>query len=253
MKKKSLTMLLTGLLAVSLTGVGFASWIIVQGDEKLADGAVSVETVENKKVEIVPVWQDNDKDTVVGSYDTDYETSNTDLAKIDSEGKLTNFGDNQFSFGAPAASSTGWLRSDTTYKEILTLKLDVYVVANSDVCTGIDAVITPSSEFTSAVTKTYLTNVTAAVAEDPTTKTIGEGDSAKSYTVYTVTISTSWGAFWESQNPYKFYTAAGKNASTEITVDGEKMTYAEHAEEYLGDLYNTLNKATFSLTLTANV
>jgi len=31
------------------------------------------------------------------------------------------------------------------------------------------------------------------------------------------------------------------------------MTYAEHAEEYLGDLYNTLNKATFSLTLTANV
>ena len=36
MKRKSLATLLSGFLTVCLTGVGFASWLIVQGEEKEA-------------------------------------------------------------------------------------------------------------------------------------------------------------------------------------------------------------------------
>ena len=59
MKKKSLAALLSGLLTVSLTGVGFASWIIVQGDTKQVTGTVNVETISDKTTTITYDWANN--------------------------------------------------------------------------------------------------------------------------------------------------------------------------------------------------
>ena len=61
MKRKSLSLLLSGLLTVCLTGVGFASWLIVQGDEQQITGTVNVETISDVTTTITAKWQDNNK------------------------------------------------------------------------------------------------------------------------------------------------------------------------------------------------
>ena len=169
MKKKSLTMLLTSLLAVSLTGVGFASWIIVQGDEKAQEGSVSVETVETKKLTVTASWDEGN----------------------DIEGNK----DNVFSFGPTSSSNqTGWLRNSTMDEERLTLKLNVEVDNWENYGTGVTitaAAKANKDKFADAVTAGYITNIT-----------VGEYTAAESFSV---DISIDWGAKFHNENPYTYY------------------------------------------------
>lgn len=66
MKKKTLSVLLSGLLAVSLTGVGFAAWLITGGAEGSASGNVSVETVEDRRIKLVANSASDDANVVLG-------------------------------------------------------------------------------------------------------------------------------------------------------------------------------------------
>ena len=69
MKKKSLAALLSAFLTVCLTGVGFASWLIIGGDtETYKDGSIAVETVSDKrtKIESVSVKEGSNSTIVFG-------------------------------------------------------------------------------------------------------------------------------------------------------------------------------------------
>ena len=66
MKKKTLSVLLSSLLAVSLTGVGFAAWIIT-GDatDQTGNGTVSVETIDDRRVSLAKDDSKTNDTTVV--------------------------------------------------------------------------------------------------------------------------------------------------------------------------------------------
>ena len=110
MKKKSLAALLSGLLTVSLTGVGFASWIIVSDASKtLADvGSVTVEAVEDRRLSV--------------------------------DASIT---DGNVKFGPKEAKSEGWLitTSTLTAQEDLTFTFSV-TVSNSNYLDYLSVAIT---------------------------------------------------------------------------------------------------------------
>lgn len=72
MKKKSLSILLSSLLAVSLTGVGFASWIITgnAGDET-GQGTVTVETIDDRRVGLSTDSSKTNDSTVIFGHPAD--------------------------------------------------------------------------------------------------------------------------------------------------------------------------------------
>lgn len=213
MKRKSLSLLLSGLLTVCLTGVGFASWLIVQGEEKEAQtGEVVVEKVEDKKMSITTSWKDS-KDT--------------------------------FNFTGVAGANTGWLRSDTTKPELLSLTL-VVTVQNA----AYDADKTIDIEFEASNPTNYTTVTTAdkrdadgdqtyLIAPSISDHAIVETNIAEdgSYT-FELPITFQWGNFFENKNPYNYY--QGKDYSSNVT----------EAKTALGELYSLLDKMSFTITLT---
>ena len=217
MKKKSLTMLLTSLLAMSLTGVGFASWIIVQGDTQEPTGTVSVEKIEKHIVKINFAWLDNDGDKKTGNEDTDG-------------------GDNILNFGYKGATNTGWLRNTddddiggTELKCTITTTHDTNVdnPAGEVVLTTEFAVVdNGSAGFAAAKTKGYIKNVTFAAVT-------GEENTYK--------ISISWGETFGNKNPYEYYNAL---EATESNFNA--------AVSAIGELKSLLEGVTFKLTLNAN-
>ena len=68
MKKKTLSILLSGLLAVSLTGVGFAAWIITgDAEDQTGNGTVAVETIDDRRVSLAAdTSKTNDTNVVFG-------------------------------------------------------------------------------------------------------------------------------------------------------------------------------------------
>lgn len=168
MKKKSLSMLLSGLLAVSLTGVGFASWVIVQGDTNEPTGSVSVETVEKKQLKVTATW------------DEDNDEAGTN--------------DSIFSFGPNGDGDTGWLRNVTMEQERLSLTLNVEVDNFTDYGTGVDitaAADAKADNFAKAVEEKYISNIT-----------VGEYTASESFSVV---LSIAWGEKFHGENPYTYY------------------------------------------------
>ena len=212
MKKKSLSLLLSGLLTVCLTGVGFASWLIVQGDTKddLADGTVVVEEVEDVQITIDASWANG----------------------------------NTFQFTAPSNANSGWLRSDTTAPEKLSLTLNVSITnASYEADQKVEISFTPSDN-------TKYTNVTKDL--DPVTEgvqsyLVGPGTldhsivknnigSDDKYS-FTATIAFTWGQFFGGMNPYSYYS------------DKDFSTYKDEASDALTDMYTNLNGLTFKVVI----
>lgn len=214
MKRKSLSLLLSGLLTVCLTGVGFASWLIVQGEEKEATtGEVVVETVEDKKMSITTSWKDS-KDT--------------------------------FNFTGIAGANTGWLRSDTTKPELLSLTLVVTVqnaAYDADQTIDIEFEASNPTNYTTVTTadkrdaiegdQTYL--IAPSISDHAIVESNIAGDG--SYT-FELPITFQWGQFFEKKNPYTYY--QGKDYSTNVN----------EAKTALGELYTLLDKMSFTITLT---
>lgn len=251
MKRKSLSLLLSGLLTVCLTGVGFASWLIVQGDTKSVSGQVNVETIDDKTTTISYKWADNNGNG------TAEEITKT-------ENDTTTWGDDYFSFGSSSKVDSGWLRNTDTRGEILTLKLDVTVdnikYLASDVT--IDLYVTSAT-----IGNTGKTGVALAVEAGYITdfKLDKESVAKASAESFTLTISTSWGNHFGGENPFDYYNTTGRKGSDtcRTVADGQtdaadensdgKVTYAEDANYSLTNLYTWLSNVTFTVTITATI
>ena len=232
MKKKSLAALLSGLLKVSLTGVGFASWIIVSDATKeLANvGSVTVEAVEDRRLSV--------------------------------DATIT---DGNVNFGPQEAKSKGWLitTSTLTAQEDLTFTFSV-TVSNSNYLDSLSVAITNTAYTQKAdvwtgeslTTEGYVTalptianvnnSTTNSVAATPTTKSTygvtvtksGEGKDAT--TTFAFTVKLNWGGKFDNKNPYDYYNDGVKTAED----------YAGEAATALTAVYG-LNSAKFTITLNA--
>ena len=221
MKRKSLSLLLSGLLTVCLTGVGFASWLIVQGETKTYNtGTVVVETVSEKSITISAIWKDS-KDT--------------------------------FNFTGLENANTGWLRSDTKTPADLDLTLVVTVLNMEFDADGIVEIgFTPSNTTKyENVTKdmkndvdgnqSYLVAPTISnhtFDEDSASFTAANGDTPSSY-VFEVPVAFTWGQYFGGVNPYTYYNADGR-------------TYSSHGAEAktaLTDLHTQLDGMHFTVSI----
>ena len=237
MKKKSLAALLSGFLTVCLTGVGFASWIIVQGDTETVSGQVNVEDIHGESIELACAWA-GEKDTL-------------------------SFGKNN----PTTAPTYGWLQNNDGEGETLTLELNV-TVTNPQLVSkknGVTFSIAPNAEgktnYEAAISAGYITAVTAVEKEGSTSykKFATETDTA----TFTIVVSAKWGSYFGSKNPFEYYntyaSSASLRASTteeqglgKIDADGNgTITYAEDANYSLGQLYTKLSNVSFTLTITA--
>lgn len=252
MKKKSLSLLLSGLLTVCLTGVGFASWLIVEGDtENQIAGTVNVETIDSKKTEISYTWANNAGTEANITSNSDGYTDKKDEW------------DNLFSFGAPANATTGWLTNTGGIKECLTLSLNVtvtnaqYLVASN--CSvdltvesdklneaGATDASSPKTGYDWAKEKGYIQPFTASIAGD------GEFDGE-----FTVEIKTGWGEKFDTNNDSPNATGdtnANDNLNPYTYYNARKSSeYAEDAADTLTLLQLYLSSVTFKLVITASV
>lgn len=214
MKKKSLATLLSGLLTVSLTGVGFASWLIVQNATDSKTGTVSVEDVSVKQVVINFAWLDNNGD-----------------------GTANGEGDNVLSFGYKGAENqTGWFRNtDSDHESAPELKFNLSASVKDDASATATAGVTITvneknggNGYATATgsTKNYISSVT--VEEAP------EGE-----TTYTHFIKINWGSAFDNKNPFDFYNS--KTYSADL---------ASSAKTTIEDLNSLLDGVTFTLSLT---
>lgn len=225
MKKKSLTMLLTGLLAMSLTGVGFASWMIVQNDSGEQTGSVAVEEIVQRNVVLNFAWADNDESGIVDEKDSILD------------------------FGYKGATNTGWLRNtdavgETGCKELVfTLSASVEDGEGN----GTSATATAAYELsiensktnfekaqgnTTKAGKPYVDNIVISQALDGSDQPIAN----------TYKITVDWGEAFGNKNPYDYY-----NSFTGAAVTPELIS---QATEYLTELKSLLEGVTFKLTLT---
>ena len=264
MKKKSLAALLSGFLTVCLTGVGFASWIIVQGDTESVTGHVNVETVSTKEITLTTAWKNNNGS---GSANESSTVSGTNI---------TAFGDDCFSFGPKSETANySWLKaSSDTRGEILTLELDV-TINNAQLVnktSGVNFVLSvndnASSGYENAKEAKYINEVTAVVKDTNETKYIptATGDETAQET-FTIVISTTWGDYFKKDstnlNPFVYYNSFASTDAKRVATDEEKssgnpdtnkdgkISYAEDANSTLGNLYSYLSGVSFNLTIEA--
>ena len=228
MKRKSMATLIGGLLSVCLIGVGFASWIIVQGDKEEVQGNVRVEEVVDKSVFV--------------------------------EAKLATDDDGYFNFTSPKSSNDtvpgfeegDWLRSDTTTKEKMSVVFDVTVTnPENEKDSAVSVNVAPDAKFTG------IEKFVSLVANE----NIDLTDKTGTYTT-TLTVTFKWGTYFEGQNPYEFFNAKDASAkvkdtdgftSAHASVEGhnpDAWTWAQEAEYVLSTLQTTLAGAVVTVTLT---
>ena len=236
MKKKSLAALLSGFLTVCLTGVGFASWIIVQGDTETATGQVNVEDIHGESIELTCAWAGG-KDTL-------------------------SFGKNN-----PTTPKYGWLQNNDGEGETLTLELNV-TVTNPQLVSktnGVTFSIAPNAagkdNYESAISANYITAVTAVEKEDSTS--YKKFNTETGTATFTIVVSANWGSYFDGKNPFEYYNTYASSASLRDSTTAEqgqgkidadsngKITYAEDANYSLGQLYTYLSNVSFTLTITA--
>lgn len=192
MKKKSLAALLSGLLTVSLTGVGFASWLIVGGAQDSVIGNITVETVEDKRVTL----------TVADTFGEDG----------------IYFGSNQ-----TAENVAGkWLKSnESTTKEDLSASI-TYSVGNADQATSIKYSLSSDkiAQLKYCIDQNYL-------ALAGWTYVAASGDVVAHYekTVTSVTasmtadITFSWGSYFSGANPFTYFNNYSSASATTAKVN----------------------------------
>lgn len=224
-KKSGLMGAVIALSAASLVSVGFASWVISQGDSKDASGTIIVDNVDNQVHQLTLTWvTDADGATPLGS-------------------------NPQVIFGHPATMniSEAWLtNNDNTKVEALTFYLKVECT-NVDSSTAISSVIENDPVVTSTGGGTVSEGKTGyagaltdtLVAALPTASKSATNFDANGSFVYT--IEFDWGALFGGDNPYVHY-----NANLSATP-AEK----EAAATALTNLNTYLTGATFGLTVVA--
>ncbi len=221
MKKKSLTMLLSGLLTVSLTGVGFASWYIVNSaTAQEANGNIVVEKFETKDITISNVKL-NTNSLKFGS------PSTTEIATAKEDGVTYSWLKNE------KVTENGTELDEEIMSVTITFDVENYALA-SKIDATFEVVDGGTSNFSGAVEATYLNDVST---------TINEVSSEGSYSF---TFEYEWGDAFDNENPFYYY---NRHAQTDMIND--TTTYGADANTKLSDFYSKVNGASFKITVTA--
>ena len=215
-KKSGLISAVIALSCASIVSVGFASWVISQGDEKAVSGTMVADTVSNQVHTLTLQWV----------------TDATGATPLGSNPVVT--------FGHPATmnASNAWLTNPDGPVEQLVFYLKV-------TCTNVNASNTIASVIAEnptvvATDGQYADAFSAGlVAALPTaTKSATNFDANGSF-VYTITFG--WGTAFEGQNPYNYYNDGTKTA----------ISHGADAQTKLGNLNTYLASAAFSITVVA--
>ena len=229
-KKSGLISAVIALSCASIVSVGFASWVISQGDEKSVSGTIYVDEVSTQAHTITATWVASDS---------------LSAAALDSQSPVV-------SYGPKDHDSTGWLKNNDGTVEALTFYLKVNVAniaSDSEFENKLSISMTAGDGYATAASANLVGSLpalsaTAGNGVGTIAKVTGAANSTAWEAVYT--ISFKWGSVFNYQNPEDFYNA--NSASSEISSG---VTYAAHAQEKLTALKNALTGVSFTLTITA--
>ena len=228
-KKSGLISAVIALSCASLVSVGFASWVISQGDTKSVTGTIYVDEVSTQAHTITATWVASDS-----------------LSAAESSAPVV-------SYGPKDHNSTGWLKNNDGTVEALTfyLKINVANIANdADYISCLGLTMTADAGYATAATANLVGSLpalgaTAGNGVGTIVKGTGAAGTSGSWeAVYT--ISFKWGSVFNYQNPEDYY--SDKSATAEITSG---VTYAQHAQTNLQALNDDLSGVTFTLAITA--
>ena len=215
-KKSGLISAVIVLSCASIVSVGFASWVISQGDTKSLDGTIVADSVDNQVHTLTLSWV------------------------TDSTGASALSGSPVVTFGHPATmnASGAWLTATGDKVENLTFYLKV-TCTNVDASTAISSVIATdptvvatAGNYASAVSD----NLVAALPQAQKSATNFDANGSFVYT-----ISFGWGSAFGGVNPYNYYNDGSKTAAD----------YGAEAATKLGNLNTYLASAAFSITVVA--
>ena len=227
-KKSGLMGAVIALSCASLVSVGFASWVISQGDTKTVNGSFDVETVNDNRHEIT--------------------ISNLQNAVI-KYGAPTEAEINTYLTNHPAVTGDKlWLTSDAYGFESLIVTFNVSVTnVDSDFApaadmtwtvqagTLVESVFTPEEGNSAGYAKCNAANLVAAL---PTVSHDGDfsfsalalsevKDNGKYDATFTVRVMFDWGTAFGSTNPYYYYNDGTKTAAANGNDAQSKLSALE--------------------------
>ena len=223
-KKSGLISAVIALSCASIVSVGFASWVISQGDTKTATGTIYVDEVSTKAHTITATWVASDS---------------LSAAALDSQTPVV-------SYGPKDHDSTGWLKNNDGTIEALTFYLKVNVAniaSDAEYSSKLSITMAAGDGYGTAASANLVgslpaLNATAGNGVGTIVKGTGAAGASDSWeAVYT--ISFKWGSVFNYQNPEDFY------------ADKSAADYASHAQEKLQALNDALDGVGFTLTLVA--
>ena len=221
-KKSGLISAVIALSCASLVSVGFASWVISQGDTKTATGTIYVDEVSTQAHTITATWVASDS---------------LSAAALGSNPVV--------SYGPKDHDSTGWLKNNDGTLEALTFYLKVNVAnisSDAEFISKLSITMTADDGYGTAASANLVGSLPALNATAGNgVGTIVKGTGATNNTAWEAvyTISFKWGSVFNYQNPEDFY------------ADKSAADYASHAQEKLQALNDALDGVGFTLTLVA--
>ena len=217
-KKSGLMGAVIALSCASLVSVGFAAWVISQGDNQTVNGNITVDTVEDDRHLI--------RNASGGeSFVLNYGNNSAGVAA-----SAICFGWNDS--GATSDASKIWLlNEDNSKAENLTASVDLYISNYEKTTTGItvttaldtsdtsEEAVAARAAWAAAVSANYVVDVTNVATLTPTddTTTSLTGYSGKEFRKFTLDIAFSWGSYFGSpaKNPYAFFNDGTKSAASD--------------------------------------
>lgn len=185
MKRKTMTLVLCLLAALALVSVGFASWVISAGDSKKADGNITVDTVEDKRLKIDVAWVDGS--TIKYGAPTNKELEGTTI-------------------------TNPWLTNDSDDKSVLTVSLKVTLSYKNATTAYANGGATVSATIKEADdSSAYKTAKEAGYVGDMPTAVCDEQEDG----TWLVKFTFTWGSKFGNKNPYIYYNDGTKTAASD--------------------------------------
>lgn len=213
MKKRTIALMLSVLAVMMLVGVGFATWVISQGDSKEVPGSLVVETVKDNRlnVSVTAVKSGNYEHTTTHNVITADAYASLDASE-QANYQLLDDG-NKLNFTAPATATTGWLTAEDGHNiEKKTMTFTVSVTKQDGSIFEENPVIKYQLS-ADLISKAGLVQLD----DDLTLHTVAASDITlsgdKKTATCTITVSYKWGYVFNEQNPYEFFNSKEVDAA----------------------------------------